>query len=67
MPSSESGPSRQSCVRQPSVAAASAGDAYRYQARLTPTASGSLIYGVRVVPHHPGLSHPYDMGLARWA
>jgi glycogen phosphorylase len=40
---------------------------YRYQARLTADTSGSLIYGVRVVPHHPGLAHPYEMGLARWA
>ncbi len=40
---------------------------YRYQTRLTPETSGSLIYGVRVVPTHPGLAHPYGMGLARWA
>jgi hypothetical protein len=29
--------------------------------------SGSLIYGVRVVPSHPGLAHPYGLGIARWA
>jgi glycogen phosphorylase len=43
------------------------GDVYRYQGRMQTDASGSLIYGVRVVPHHPGLPNPYEMGLARWA
>ncbi len=38
-----------------------------YTATLAPDASGSLIYGVRVVPYHAGLAHPYAMGLARWA
>ena len=41
--------------------------AYRYSARLASENSGSLIYGVRVVPSHPGLAHPYGLGIARWA
>jgi starch phosphorylase len=40
---------------------------YRYTAQLAPASSGSLIYGVRVVPAHGGLAHPYEAGLARWA
>lgn len=40
---------------------------YRYTGRLKPDASGSLVYGVRVVPHHPGLTSPLELGLARWA
>ena len=66
-------PESQSSARatNPPASASSGGapanGAYRYQARFIPSASGSVIYGVRVVPHHPGLPHPYDMGLARWA
>ena len=41
--------------------------AYRYRAELEPDASGSLIYGARVIPYHAGLAHPLDMGMARWA
>jgi len=40
---------------------------YRYVARLVPETSGSLIYGVRVVPSHRGLEHPYALGLGHWA
>jgi starch phosphorylase len=39
----------------------------RYQAELASDANGSLVYGVRVRPSHPGLAHPFEMGLARWA
>jgi glycogen phosphorylase len=39
----------------------------RYEAQLVPGANGSLVYGVRVVPQHPGLAHPFEMGLGRWA
>jgi starch phosphorylase len=38
-----------------------------YRIRLAPDTSGSFVYGVRVVPQHEGLAHPYGMGLARWA
>ena len=41
--------------------------AYRYTAALEPSASGSLVYGVRIIPYHPGLPNPLDMGMARWA
>jgi starch phosphorylase len=39
----------------------------RYTAELAPQTSGSLVYGVRIVPTHSGLASPYEMGLARWA
>ncbi|HLJ81984.1 MAG TPA: alpha-glucan family phosphorylase [Ktedonobacterales bacterium] len=48
-------------------AAKSEASVYRYTGRLEMEASGSLVYGVRVVPHHPGLAHPRELGLARWA
>jgi starch phosphorylase len=44
-----------------------AGGARRYVAQLHPDTNGSLVYGVRVVPYHPGLLHPLELGLARWA
>jgi starch phosphorylase len=40
---------------------------YHYRASLHPETSGSLIYGVRATPAHPGLAHPYELGLALWA
>ncbi|GAC1448647.1 MAG: alpha-glucan family phosphorylase [Ktedonobacterales bacterium] len=39
----------------------------RYEARLVPGANGSLVYGVRVIPRHAGLAHPFELGLGRWA
>jgi starch phosphorylase len=41
--------------------------AYRYHGAIHPETTGSLIYGVRITPAHPGLASPYEMGLARWA
>jgi starch phosphorylase len=41
--------------------------AYRYCAQLQPEENGSLVYGVRAVPTHPGLADRLDLGLARWA
>ncbi|HEX6123727.1 MAG TPA: alpha-glucan family phosphorylase, partial [Ktedonobacterales bacterium] len=40
---------------------------YTYAALVEPEASGSMVYGLRVVPTHPGLAHPLALGLARWA
>ncbi|HVU68348.1 MAG TPA: alpha-glucan family phosphorylase [Ktedonobacteraceae bacterium] len=39
---------------------------YRYELRLQPTSSGSLAYGVRVLPTHPELTGKHDLGLIRW-
>jgi starch phosphorylase len=39
---------------------------YTYAAVVEPDASGSMVYGLRVVPTHPGLAHPLALGLARW-
>ena len=48
--------------------AGGAGDAaYRYEATLQPDQSGSFVYGVRVLPEHPGLAFPFELGLGRWA
>ena len=40
---------------------------YRYELRLQPGDSGSIAYGVRVLPTHPALAGKHDMGLVRWA
>src|SRR5437764_12550790 len=39
---------------------------FRYEARLKPTESGSIGYGVRVLPSHPAWGGKHDMGLCRW-
>jgi len=39
---------------------------YRYEAYLLPADSGSIAYGVRMLPSHPALAGKYDMGLIRW-
>ena len=39
---------------------------YRYDASLQPDQSGSIAYGVRVLPSHPVLAGKHDMGLIRW-
>ena len=39
---------------------------YRYEIRLKPVESGSIGYGVRVLPSHPALGGKHDMGLIRW-
>ena len=40
---------------------------YRYHATIHPETTGSLVYGVRATPTHPGLASPYELGLAHWA
>ena len=40
---------------------------YRYEIRLQPPESGSIAYGVRVLPNHPALGGKHEMGLIRWA
>lgn len=40
---------------------------YRYRGQLQAESNGSLVYGVRIVPAHAGLAHPFEVGLARWA
>jgi starch phosphorylase len=40
---------------------------YTYATVVEPDASGSMVYGLRVVPTHPGLAHSLALGLARWA
>jgi len=39
---------------------------FRYEALLRPAESGSIAYGVRVLPSHPALASKHDMGLIRW-
>jgi starch phosphorylase len=41
--------------------------AYRYDIHLELAESGTLAYGVRVLPEHPDLTNVYNLGLVRWA
>jgi starch phosphorylase len=41
--------------------------ALRYEAEIVPDTSGSLVYGVRILPYHDGLTNPFELGLGRWA
>ena len=43
------------------------GDGFRYQADLPLRRSGSVGYTVRVVPRHPLLASPAEMGLVSTA
>ena len=43
-----------------------ADSSFRYEAFLQPAESGSIAYGVRVLPSHPALAGKHDMGLIRW-
>src|SRR5207248_2094071 len=40
---------------------------YLYETRLRPDETGSIAYGVRVLPSHPALGGKHEMGLIRWA
>jgi len=40
---------------------------YRYELRLQPEESGSIAYGVRVLPTHPALADKHELGLICWA
>ena len=39
---------------------------FHYDIRLKPAESGSIGYGVRVLPSHAALGGKHDMGLIRW-
>jgi starch phosphorylase len=39
---------------------------FRYEVTLHPAESGSIAYGVRVLPSHPALASKHEMGLIRW-
>ena len=39
---------------------------YLYEIHLQPPKSGSIAYGVRVLPNHPALAGKHAMGLIRW-
>jgi glycogen phosphorylase len=41
--------------------------AYRYDLHFQPAESGTLAYGVRVLPNHDDLPNVYDLGLILWA
>ncbi len=41
--------------------------ALRYRAEMERFHTGSVVYGVRVAPTHPGLASPFELGLIRWA
>ena len=43
------------------------GNTLELQAKYSPTTSGPVRYGVRVIPTHPGLSGKCDTRLIRWS
>lgn len=43
-----------------------AAGAHLYRIECTPPWCGRLGGAVRLVPHHPAMSHPYELGLMRW-
>ena len=42
-------------------------DHLRYEGVLSATSAGRYGFTVRVVPHHPDLATPAELGLAAWA
>ena len=38
----------------------------RFTLDLAPELCGKLEYRIRAYPHHPALSHPFEMGLMKW-
>jgi glycogen phosphorylase len=38
-----------------------------YRGEFEPSHTGALVYGVRVLPHHPALLDKHEMGLVIWA
>jgi glycogen phosphorylase len=42
------------------------GDVCRFRLEYRPPWAGALAYEIRAVPHHPALSHVYELGLMRW-
>ncbi|HZC08145.1 MAG TPA: hypothetical protein VE338_21085 [Ktedonobacterales bacterium] len=47
--------------------AAAQDGALRYSGEVDRFHTGSVVYGVRVAPSHPGLASPFELGLIRWA
>jgi starch phosphorylase len=43
-----------------------AGATARYALELSPAICGKLDYRIRAYPHHPMLTHPFEVGLMRW-
>ena len=44
-----------------------AGGVLLYRGDFEPNHTGALIYGVRVLPHHPAMLNKHELGLVRWA
>jgi len=42
------------------------GGEYRFTLDLAPELCGKLEYRIRAYPHHPALSHRFEMGLMKW-
>ncbi|HEY9724619.1 MAG TPA: alpha-glucan family phosphorylase, partial [Oscillatoriaceae cyanobacterium] len=40
---------------------------FTFKGAIQPHKGGSYIYGVRVLPNHPDLKNPHELGLIRWA
>jgi len=48
------------------AAPAVSGGVARYALELAPGICGKLDYRIRAFPHHPLLTHPFEVGLMRW-
>jgi len=49
-----------------SPAGTDATGATRFRLTLTPELCGQLDYRIRMFPHHPALTHPFELGLMIW-
>ncbi|HVO87345.1 MAG TPA: alpha-glucan family phosphorylase, partial [Casimicrobiaceae bacterium] len=49
------------------AASSEAAEEHRFMLQLKPELCGRLDYRIRAYPHHPLLTHPFELGLMRWA
>ncbi len=63
----ENGQLRHPHVRPMELKSALGDGIYRYELNYTPTQSGRRAYGIRVIPSHPSLFNPLELGLVKWA
>jgi starch phosphorylase len=58
--------SRPACYRFESEGVQTDQGEQRFGLELSPDICGKLEYQVRAYPHHPLLTHPFEMGMMRW-
>jgi starch phosphorylase len=62
-----SGDEERRCYALAPVADSPHGVERRYRIELAPELCGHLCYRLRAYPAHPDFTHPFEMGLMRWA